>query len=66
MSDEKYVLATGAEAEYRLRIVNEVHGPDSKEFLERAGLEAGLRVADIGCGVGKMTLYIAKKIGAVG
>ena len=70
MAEEKYVLATGAEAEYRLKIVNDVHGPDSKEFLERAGLErgasSGLRIADIGCGVGKMALYMAKMNGPSG
>ncbi len=64
ITDENYVLATGAEAEYRLKIVNDVHGPDSKEFLERAGLGRGqtdgLHVADIGCGVGKMTRYLAE------
>ena len=70
MADEKYVLATGADAEYRLKIVNDVHGPDSKEFLERAGLERGrslgLRIADIGCGVGTMSRYIALTNGAAG
>ena len=64
--EEKYVLATGADAEYRLKIVNDVHGPDSKNFLKRAGLETGLRAADVGCGVGKMTLYIANTSGPVG
>lgn len=71
MAGEKYVLATGEDAEYRLKIVNDVHGPDSKEFLVRAGLECGgqgmgLRVADIGCGVGTMSRYIALVNGASG
>ena len=64
--DEKYVLATGAEAEYRLKIVNKVHGEDSVIFLYKAGMQKGERVADIGCGVGMVARYIAASVGDTG
>ena len=63
MTDEKYVLATGKEAEYRLKIVNDVHGPDSRDFVGRARQGPEMSVADIGCGVGKMTLELLKQFG---
>ena len=66
MSKEKYVLATGEDAEYRLQIVNSVHGSDSENFLRRAGLREGLKVAEIGCGVGVMACWIAEQIGGGG
>lgn len=66
MSDEKYVLATGADAEHRLKIVNSVHGADSEDFLLRAGLRRGMKVADIGSGVGVMACWIAEQIGTTG
>lgn len=64
--ESRYVLATGEEANYRLQIVNRVHGPDTENFLRRAGLAAGMRVADIGCGVGAVTTWIAEQAGPGG
>ncbi len=63
---EKYVLATGEEAEYRLKIVNSVHGADTELFLLRAGMKPGLRVADIGCGTGVISCWMAKLAGVDG
>jgi len=65
-SDDRYVLARGDEGAHRLRVVNGVHGPDSQRFLLAAGLRPGLRVADIGCGVGAMTAWIAQQVGPTG
>ena len=66
MADEKYVLATGKEAEYRLKIVNDVHGPDSRDFVGRARQGPEMSVADIGCGVGKMTRELLRQFGPHG
>ena len=66
MVSEKYALTTGEDAEYRLKIVNSVHGADSEAFLKLAGLAEGMRVADIGCGVGVMSLWIAEQVGESG
>jgi SAM-dependent methyltransferase len=63
MASERYVLATGAAGAERLRIVHSVHGPDTEAFLLRAGLTTGLRVADIGCGVGIISCWLAEQVG---
>jgi len=66
MAEERYVLATGAEGEERLAVVNAVHGPDTRAFLLRAGLRLGMRVADIGCGIGTISCWMAEQVGAGG
>jgi SAM-dependent methyltransferase len=58
------VLARGDEAERRLGVVESVHGPDTRAFLERAGLRAGMRVADLGCGVGTVACWMGCEMGA--
>lgn len=63
---ERYVLATGSEGEERLAVVNEVHGPDTRAFVLRAGLTQGMRVADIGCGIGTVSCWMAAQVGASG
>jgi SAM-dependent methyltransferase len=57
-----YVLATGDEAEHRLELVHTVHGPDTERFLERSGIQPGMRVADIGCGIGVVTCWMAERV----
>lgn len=60
--ERDYVLATGDEGERRLEIVNAVHGPDTEQFLTRAEIGPGQRWADIGCGIGIVTCWIAEHI----
>jgi len=62
----RYVLATGSEAVDRLRAVNDVHGADTARLLRRAGLRRGLRVADIGCGSGFVSCWMARRVGPEG
>jgi len=66
MNDEKYVLATGDMAIERLKVVEATHGPDTQAFLKRAGLREGMHVADIGCGVGIVSQWIASQVGPSG
>lgn len=66
MGESRYVLATGEEGAYRLQIVQSVHGPDTEAFLRRAGLAEGMRVADIGCGIGAVSVWLAERVGAAG
>lgn len=63
---ERYVLATGEDAEFRLGVVNRVHGADTERFLTRSGLREGMRVADIGCGVGTVSRLLAGMVGESG
>src|SRR5437660_3390770 len=64
--DDRYVLARGEEGARRLRVVNRVHGPDTEALLRRAGLVPGMRVADVGCGIGMVSAWIAAQVGAEG
>jgi SAM-dependent methyltransferase len=61
-----YVLATGEAATYRLRILHSLYGPGTRRVLLEAGLQRGMRVADLGCGVGMVTALLAELVGAEG
>ncbi len=61
-----YVLATGEAAAYRLRMLHQVYGPGTREVLWSAGIRAGMRIADIGCGVGQVTADLAALAGPQG
>src|SRR5262245_31246002 len=65
-STRPYVLATGEAAAYRLRILHELYGPGTRRVLLDAGLRRGMRVADVGCGVGTVTSLLAKLVGPEG
>jgi SAM-dependent methyltransferase len=61
-----YALATGTEAAYRLRILHALYGPGTRRVLRAAGLRPGMRVADLGCGVGMVTAMLAALVGPEG
>ena len=62
----EYVLATGDAAANRLRILHNVYGPGAREVLMRAGIRSGMRVVDLGCGVGMTTRLLAELVGPSG
>jgi ubiquinone/menaquinone biosynthesis C-methylase UbiE len=59
-----YVLATGSSAVDRLRLLDEIFGPASRQVLTRVGLSSARRIAEIGCGTGIMTTWMAEQVGA--
>ena len=61
-----YVLATGNAAANRLRILHNVYGPGARELLLRAGIQRGMSVVDLGCGVGLTTQLLAELVGPTG
>ena len=61
-----YVLATGDAAANRLRILHNIYGPGARRVLREAGIEPGMRVADLGCGVGMVTQVLAEVVGPTG
>jgi SAM-dependent methyltransferase len=61
-----YALATGEAAAYRLRILHGLYGPGSRRVLLEAGVRRGMRVADVGCGVGLVTALLAELVGPEG
>jgi SAM-dependent methyltransferase len=62
----RYALATGEAAAYRLRLLHSLYGPGTRRVLLDAGLRRGMRVADLGCGVGMVTALLADLVGPEG
>jgi SAM-dependent methyltransferase len=60
------VLATGEAADYRLRILHDLYGPGTRRVLLESGLQRGMCVADLGCGVGMVTALLAELVGPEG
>jgi SAM-dependent methyltransferase len=63
---DPYVLATGKAAEHRLRILHDIYKAGTRRVLLEAGVRSGMRVADIGCGVGMVTEMLAGLVGIDG
>jgi predicted O-methyltransferase YrrM len=62
----RYILATGAKEVERLRLLQEVYGPQSEALLRRAGLREGMRVVEFGCGSGNVSCWLATQVGPNG
>jgi SAM-dependent methyltransferase len=65
-SREKYILSTGEQAAERLFLLNEIFGPGTRELLLVAGISPGMRVVEIGCGTGLVSLWMAQVVGTGG
>jgi SAM-dependent methyltransferase len=63
---ERYTLRGGQAGYDRLKILARIRRPSTQAFLERAGLRAGMRCVDLGCGGGEGTFDIAAMIGPSG
>jgi SAM-dependent methyltransferase len=63
---DDYVLASGEAAEARLHLLDRVFGAFSRGLLKDAGLARGMHVADIGCGVGDLAIWLAAEVGPTG
>ena len=66
LDKQSYPLASGVRAAPRLSLLNEIFGSASQELLALVGLRSGQRVAEIGCGTGLMTRWIAQQVGPQG
>src|SRR5215470_18611318 len=55
------MLATGERAARRLQLIDRVFGPATREFLLACGLRRGWRVAEIGCGFGLVSFWMAEQ-----
>ena len=62
----EYALATGTAATHRLRMLHRLYGPGGRRLLLQAGLQRGMRVADLGCGIGMTTALLADLVGPTG
>jgi ubiquinone/menaquinone biosynthesis C-methylase UbiE len=61
-----YVLGRAATEVERLRLQAEIYAPHSEHLLTLAGIGAGQRVLDIGCGAGDLTMAAARLVGPTG
>lgn len=66
LSPHAYALATGEAADYRLGILHNLYGPGTRRVLLQAGLQPGMRAADVGCGVGTVTALLADLVSPIG
>jgi SAM-dependent methyltransferase len=62
----RYVLRGGEAGAVRLRLLARVMWPQTEPLLQRAGLREGLRVLDIGCGIGEVSVKLAERVGPGG
>lgn len=54
-----YALATGEKDKERLIILNEIYNPFSVQFFEDCKIQKGVRILELGCGIGLMSQLLA-------
>jgi hypothetical protein len=60
---DKYVLDSGKSGHARLQVISEIHDDPTRALLLDAGLKAGDRFVEFGCGLGYVTRW-ASSVGA--
>jgi len=65
-SSTPYVMGHDDRERRRLSLQASIINPLSDQLLKRAGLSAGQRVLDIGCGVGELSMVAARLVGRRG
>ena len=63
---DKYQLTVGQKGEKQLDGLDKIYGANSRTFLKDIGLQKGWIVADVGCGAGQLTCWIAEMVGESG
>lgn len=70
MSDQsisnQYILGHGDDELHRLEKQAELFGEGTESILKAAGLKEGMRVLDVGCGVGDVSMLAARLVGPSG
>jgi SAM-dependent methyltransferase len=66
MDEHHYLIRGGLEGRERLRVLGRVMRPTTLPLLERAGVAAGMRCLDVGCGGGDVTFDLASLVGLTG
>jgi len=61
-----YVLGASEHERRRLTLQGRILNPLTERFLKRAGLWAGMRILDLGCGIGDVSLIAARLVGPQG
>jgi ubiquinone/menaquinone biosynthesis C-methylase UbiE len=66
LKQSDYVLGHTDREQYRLIRQARVLAPAREHFLRDAGIVSGMRVLDIGCGMGDVTMVVAQLVGPQG
>lgn len=64
--DANYVLGTSKQEQARLKKQGDAVAPITERLLREAGIGPGMRVLDIGCGIGDVALIAADLVGSDG
>ena len=65
-SDAEYILGTGHDESFRLGLQHRLWSAPTHNLWEKAGIQPGMTVLDIGCGPGDATLDLAQIVGPTG
>lgn len=61
-----YAMGHSERERRRLALQATLHNPATEQLLHRAGIVSGMRVVDLGCGVGDVSLLAAQLVGSHG
>src|SRR3990167_10994470 len=61
-----YSLPVGESDLERMTMLGSIYDPFCYDFLFENGLKSGLKIADVGCGPGNTTLWLAEQVGITG
>src|SRR5215470_6190824 len=64
--ESAYVLGHTDNERRRLALQASIINPLTEAFLRRAGISAGMRVLELGCGIGEVSLIVARLVGPHG
>jgi ubiquinone/menaquinone biosynthesis C-methylase UbiE len=63
---QDYVLGNGAQEQNRLKLQADILEKWTEGFFRTAGIAPGMRVLDLGCGMGDVSLLAARLVGPTG
>src|SRR5215213_8951984 len=63
---DAYVLGRSDGETSRLVLQHQIYGPLTRQFLVGAGITAGMKVLELGCGAGDVALLLADVVGPQG
>ena len=66
LQQSKYVLGYTDREQHRLIQQARALAPSTQHFLRDAGIVSGMRVLDVGCGMGDVTMLVAQLVGIGG